>query len=323
MSSLERCPSAACRRYLHELRSSLNWKRNPCDDLYGFVCGRNGSVSVLAEHSAHRQALLSASRGGGAVGALLRSCLRRHRAVGGGLNKLSRFLAERGLHWPHKLTRPLLEVLVDLSVNWNMHLWFQLDIVAGDGTRPAVVLRKSPSILSWTGAQSVRRGAEYERWMRKALELFNAPGHKIGDMVVVAKAMNSLIASLLGAAAREPSPQQPIGTTLSGLSRYTGTARWLNILNERLTKGTSFTEEDSVSLYDQDVIRVSVHLAQLDSETVTGLALSVGFRIVETLGMDGGQETRNSAGVGQRPQDPALLVKGKQPLFRENKVVAG
>ncbi|KAH8024607.1 hypothetical protein HPB51_026179 [Rhipicephalus microplus] len=123
LSALEptRCSSIACRRYARELDDSLDWRQQPCDDPYGFVCGRwhSGSARSRAEHDAQTQALSTAysARESGHVVALVHACLRHSPDANGDLKLMSRFLEDRGLLWSRDPTLPLMEVLVDMSAN--------------------------------------------------------------------------------------------------------------------------------------------------------------------------------------------------------------
>lgn len=296
LSALEgtRCKSTACQRYAREFSDSLDWKRQPCEDLYGFVCGRwpheGGSVHLRAAFDAKAQALasaLSSREDGSQVGALVRACLRRD-LHDNGLQLLQQFLGERGLPWPRTLTRPLLEVLLDLSANWNLHLWFRVDATAGENQRPTVQFRQSPELVQWIDERQMRQGTDYELWMARAFELFGKPSHSSNaSMILLIKAMDNLITHLMGAAVQQWQP--PAVTTVGNLSLYAplGAAEsWLDVLDRSLVlpQGSDLSREDTVQLFDRDVLQTSLYLIGLDSETETHLALSVGLRVVEALG---------------------------------------
>ncbi|KAH7952141.1 hypothetical protein HPB52_019259 [Rhipicephalus sanguineus] len=295
LSALEptRCTSTACRRYARELNESLDWRQQPCDDLYGFVCGRwhTGSARSRAERDAQTQALSTAfsDRESGHVGALVRACLRQGHGAVNDLELLRRFLEDRGLPWPRDPTLSLLEVLVDLSANWNLHLWFQLDVTVGE--TPAVEFRRSPSLLGWIRTRRMRRGPGYEDWIAMTLKLFGgAPGgNVISSVITVIKAMDNLVATLLGAAASRHS-QMLTETSVGNLSLHVQlgntTDAWLNLFNRTLVlpPGIALEMHDTVRLRDREVIKAAVYLAELDTETEARLALSVGLRVVELLG---------------------------------------
>ncbi|KAK8764830.1 hypothetical protein V5799_032561 [Amblyomma americanum] len=289
-----RCKSVACQRYARELSDSLDLKRQPCEDLYGFVCGRwpqqGGSVRSRAAFDAKAQALASAlsNQEDGQVGALVRACLRRD-VYRNGLEQLEQFLAERGLPWPRTLTRPLLEVLIDLSANWNLHLWFRVDITAGENQRPTVQFRQSPELVQWIDEQHMRQGTDYDRWMSKALVIFGKPSHNSNaSMILLIKAMDNLITHLMGAALQQWQP--PVVTSVGNLSLYAPlvatTDSWLDVLDRSLVlpEGSALSGRDTVQLFDRDVLQTSLYLIGLDSETEAHLALSVGLRVIEILG---------------------------------------
>ncbi|KAL1419936.1 hypothetical protein MTO96_024873 [Rhipicephalus appendiculatus] len=127
--------------YAWELQASLDVYRNPCRSLYEFVCGRwrrgapVASVREMAEVRLRREALHSVLDSNSTqsaspedvsdrVAGLVSSCLRGKRNP----SELRAFLRDRGVLLPHSngSSHAVLSTLVDLSLNWDIHIWFQL-----------------------------------------------------------------------------------------------------------------------------------------------------------------------------------------------------
>ncbi|KAH9379879.1 hypothetical protein HPB48_013783 [Haemaphysalis longicornis] len=122
--------------------SAVDRTKDPCRDFYGYACGtwkpttpgaRSTLDDVRLRTMARAALLLDEQIGNDFVGhaaTLYRSCLESVRTDKDQTAKLRRFLWERGLFWPQPAptnvpTDPL-AVLVDLSLNWRLDLWFHV-----------------------------------------------------------------------------------------------------------------------------------------------------------------------------------------------------
>ncbi|XP_050028118.1 endothelin-converting enzyme-like 1 [Dermacentor andersoni] len=131
------CGAPQCRDFVTALAASINASLDPCQDFHSYVCDRwrpsFGGRSMLedsaigfrrrvgeraARTSPPRQSQDSHEK---AV-MLYKSCVaERTRGIG----EFKRFLRERRLPWPKVDTRAsIVEVAVDLSVNWHFPLFF-------------------------------------------------------------------------------------------------------------------------------------------------------------------------------------------------------
>ncbi|KAH7938127.1 hypothetical protein HPB49_020537 [Dermacentor silvarum] len=131
------CWSPPCRDFVSALAASINASRDPCQDFHSYVCDRwrpsFGGRSMLEDvaigfrrHVGERAASTSPPRQSQGshekVVMLYKSCLaERARGIG----EFKRFLRERRLPWPKVDTgASIVEVAVDLSVNWHFPLFF-------------------------------------------------------------------------------------------------------------------------------------------------------------------------------------------------------
>ncbi|KAH9380246.1 hypothetical protein HPB48_018210 [Haemaphysalis longicornis] len=170
------CDSHACQEYAWELQSSLDVSCNPCHSLYGFVCGRwrrGGAVMSMrkaAEARMLQQVLQSAmavntsevdsgSSTTEKVAALVHSCLYAERYPA----ELAAFLRARRILPSHQLnTSDLLGILVDLSANWGIDLWFQIRIGLRSNGTPVVYIGKSETLapgLRWYEKFEIRESS--------------------------------------------------------------------------------------------------------------------------------------------------------------------
>ncbi|KAH9380298.1 hypothetical protein HPB48_011288 [Haemaphysalis longicornis] len=184
------CDSPACQQYSWELQSSLDINCNPCHSLYGFVCGRwrRGntvpSMRKASEARLMREVLRSlltvnASHGETAtttadkVAALVHSCLHGRRETA----ELAAFLRARGI-LPYRQRSPadLLAILVDLSANWGIHLWFELHMGSWSNGTPAVYIGRSKALAEWaTMVKKIRKTRAHRRSILNTLKIFGLP----------------------------------------------------------------------------------------------------------------------------------------------------
>ncbi|KAH9367003.1 hypothetical protein HPB48_021513 [Haemaphysalis longicornis] len=225
------CHSQACQQYSSELQSSLDVHVNPCHSLYGFVCGRwrrGGAVMSTrkaAEARLLRQALQSvmavnvsevessASSTAQKVAALVHSCMyaRRHPA------ELASFLRARRI-LPYRQRKPgdLLGILVDLSVNWDIHIWFQMRIILRSRNTPAVHIGRSQSLADWAAmVKGIRNTRKYNRGIEKVLGLLDLPREQQRETLSRVMALENLISAALG---NSPVNEEPLVDSLETMA---------------------------------------------------------------------------------------------------------
>ncbi|KAH8025562.1 hypothetical protein MRX96_005874 [Rhipicephalus microplus] len=69
------------------------------------------------------------------------------------LQDLKRFMTEHHLPWPEKSPWDPLAILLDLSGNWNIHLWFQVNVrwspFRVESSEPVLKIVPSATFRSW------------------------------------------------------------------------------------------------------------------------------------------------------------------------------
>ncbi|XP_075539587.1 neprilysin-1-like [Dermacentor variabilis] len=138
------CATRACDRHARFLRETMQPSADKCREFGTVMCGRwkhdhavSTDVDALVRKSALRQGAQFLRSGSGKLratqeaGRMLKSCLEQQfeqstrRAA---LRYFRDFLRDRGLPWPNEPAgdRHPLDVLLDLSINWRIDLWFGL-----------------------------------------------------------------------------------------------------------------------------------------------------------------------------------------------------
>lgn len=295
------CHEVACLRYAKDLSSSLNQSIDPCESLYDFVCSGRGTSSVRAgaEERLYEQALKASlwssatsanTSVAGKIGALVRSCLAISTS---GMNELVIFLKERHLPWPHRPTLNLLSILVDLSVNWNINLWFDVIVPSshrknGSGTVPILEFRKSRQLLAWLKMLSeLGHKPQYEDNIQQTLQLFGVSNSGTRRVVPTITAMDNLISTALTPAARREQSTRTV-FSIENLSRQVTpgvpTASWILLLNQCVPWAGPFSAIDVVSIDNPQVLRATDSLLSFNPDIEDNLALSVGLRVIQEIG---------------------------------------
>ncbi|KAH7932669.1 hypothetical protein HPB49_000589 [Dermacentor silvarum] len=191
---------------------ALDLNRDPCDDFYAYalreleahrswqpfrarrrpaqnavqVChyrltiekgGKNNRAALLLDQQYGKDFI-------GHTAKLYRSCIEAIRGNQDHTMKLRAFLQERGLFWPrpapfNATTDPLL-VLVDLSLNWRLDLWFHVALVSAPGSN-SVHVRLQPGIVNQDWARflwMMRHDGQmtYLSYQQEASKLFTKDG---------------------------------------------------------------------------------------------------------------------------------------------------
>ncbi|KAH6943212.1 hypothetical protein HPB50_017348 [Hyalomma asiaticum] len=150
------CDSSDCENHVSALGLSRIHGEDPCEDFGRFVCSgwrhkykvTTGTVvqEVLADWL-YRIAELTTSNGtGGTISKrahdLMVACATKADDYASALSSLKGFMAARGFAWPENDFRvgpeeyaKLLQLLVDLDVNWALPLWFHIERSSFNGTQ--------------------------------------------------------------------------------------------------------------------------------------------------------------------------------------------
>ncbi|KAK8770284.1 hypothetical protein V5799_013252 [Amblyomma americanum] len=266
------CDSPACQRYSWELQASLDTSRNPCHGLHDFVCGRwrrdavAPSARQMAEARVLKQAMLSvlnanssetvAGAASEKVVALVQSCLHaRHDP-----SELAEFLKARGIlpcrkHGPYVL----LSTLVDLSVNWDIHVWFHLRIAAPNGAPATLHIRRSRAFDQRVKVLTkTRNNKKYRRNVEAAFRILGLRHQRLAAAVSRASQMDTLIKAVIKASriAPETGPLVvDIETMAANLTPAASAGTWLGALRAVERASENISQKTSVHIQSTQVLR--------------------------------------------------------------------
>ncbi|KAH9367990.1 hypothetical protein HPB48_010095 [Haemaphysalis longicornis] len=313
------CGENACQEYMGALNSVLNRSQDPCEDFYRFVCDgwmhQHHSLAVVdaAEELMYRSALntiywtrvdigrrglttSAASSVGQKVAGFARSCMYLRKSS---MEHLKNFLAERHLPWPNASVRDLLEILLDLSGNWNLHLWFQVTFemtpFRGGAVEPVLRISHSAAFGAWiafmrpfAGQPAASKSAlRYRRYVKDMLEFFGVSESNTDELAAKIEEMDRLTLGALAPPMAELYPKTlriPIHNLTNTVTPGIITGHLLLLLNEYFIWARRFSAGDIAEVSNPGLLRSVVYLRGLKSETREALTLSLGLRVVHALG---------------------------------------
>ncbi|KAH9368308.1 hypothetical protein HPB48_008026 [Haemaphysalis longicornis] len=268
------CEEMACQVYMGALESTLNRTQDPCKDLYRFVCDgweHRCHLSVVDTtkevvysrafnailwprlDESNREFTLSDARGvEEKMIEFARSCMHFAESI---LGDVKKFMADRHLPWPNASRWDLLEVLLDLSGNWNLHLWFQVIFemapFRGGTGEPVLRISHSTAFRTWiatmrsfAGRQVALTFARPYLHVKDMLGFFDVSESRARELAPEIEEMDRLTLGALGPAMLEHD-SRTLRMAIRNLS-YTATPEvaagrpgerffidWMNLMNAR------------------------------------------------------------------------------------------
>ncbi|KAK8768281.1 hypothetical protein V5799_015257 [Amblyomma americanum] len=251
--------------YRSQLKSSVNWSQNPCKDFYRFVCDglrkrqREQSAVDAAQDMMYTHALNENERDPGCVTSkntaatsvpnvrnrvadLIVSCVQYSR---NSLHELKMFMAERHLLRTATSPRDLLQVSLDTTGKWNLHVWFQDTLYLAryrSGTKqPFLKIGNIAMFRAWIAFMRAMSGQgqrtplslRYPKYTRSVLGIFGVSESGAEELATVIKEVDLLTLDGLGPAMADPEEE----ILLKSFHNITAThdiptGRWLPLLNE-------------------------------------------------------------------------------------------
>lgn len=180
------CQTQDCYDHGHDLKYEINESVNPCEDLHAFVCGKSwlwNSTSesqlqrfnrqVTAVRSSNLFPQLKHSTAITTVFLAYKSCVQR-RHDNNSLAVFAAFMKSRRIPWP---LPPLdgvepIDVLLELSIDWNIWVLFQLRAVRWYNDNLVIILGQLNIASGWWGRSLMsdsRKSSDYVRTLAVAL----------------------------------------------------------------------------------------------------------------------------------------------------------
>ncbi|XP_070389262.1 neprilysin-like isoform X2 [Dermacentor albipictus] len=162
------CSTGGCLEHARSLLSTLNASVDPCHDFYMYVCGGDDPASSPGDaldrfygskvlHMLLRPGLEGSYTPTTTLKALiaLKRCADRS-GMSEAIEDFAEFMADRGISWPAQALRAkhaglleLFDVLLDLSINWRVTLWFDVSAAYLDIDGSFAVSFSEMGALAW------------------------------------------------------------------------------------------------------------------------------------------------------------------------------
>ncbi|KAL1422875.1 hypothetical protein MTO96_021606 [Rhipicephalus appendiculatus] len=268
--SIGTCETAGCIAQAKAIIDAMNASVDPCSDFYHFSCGswkprgryRSMIEQIFAnsfataidelEGKANESALPIAQR-------YYQSCIanRSDDVLEGEVQKFAKFKRDLGLLWPEEWpeksnsTVPPLKLLINLTVNWNINVIFNVRVVPGYKSRPRTLFIQ-PGVLS--PSWSLYKLEEMKRSIEEHCKYLGAPAP---TPVLFMEIMKVYMAVVNASLRFEPDALDEEKTTLKDINERTksGKDKWQQYVIE------SFSE---YTLRPEDVVLIE-HPAILDN----------------------------------------------------------
>ncbi|KAK8756160.1 hypothetical protein V5799_001135 [Amblyomma americanum] len=258
-----------CRKLLH---TQLNKSIEACDDFGAYVCDQwrpqelfaRLSDSVLSDMASSWRQIFQAvlERGtsvlpaGRKVAAMFNSCLTKSEAH---VDVLKEFMRARGLlWWEYSGRNPPLQILFDLSFNWNVDLWFAVRLLpnTAQGPQRRLYITRSPLIPIWNRVFNLIPRDKFATVYMAMFELLlgnsSLPTHKQAMSVYISQ--GAILKRLLESTR---SSQSPAFFPLMDVAKHSSlaTPKYMeNIINRALQLDPPFKQDDLLVLSDSTLL---------------------------------------------------------------------
>ncbi|XP_064487962.1 neprilysin-2-like [Ornithodoros turicata] len=309
-SSSKLCFAEDCLAMASVLLTSMNKSIDPCNNFYQFVCGKwktiapEGSHDVLDSirlHAIHKSQDLFkklevvdyADSAIEKVVAFYESCIAMLKGDVNAIEDLKEFLSARRLPWPRespKGTDPL-EVLVDLSVNWMIGVWFNVRYERGlKGFSNTIHITEGFVDHDWLSFLKDIRVDTVNSYVSYVKEYYSVisgqssdalPLHNISEQSTVEMEVAETVVRSLG------SPQP--GTNwyrveLGKVEKVTpkvSVSKWLHVMKKMSSYGTNFTTKDRVHVSN---LRLTLAVGTILTRYTNALLLNVlGWTVLQYM----------------------------------------
>ncbi|XP_077538803.1 neprilysin-2-like isoform X2 [Haemaphysalis longicornis] len=253
------CSSKDCLEHAGMLRAAMNRSANPCNDFYKFTCGSwkpRGAEKSMIGYVFAKAAQTAIGEMNTTDGALIpaaptyfRSCLTKANTKTE-LDLFKSFKQGLGLMWPEAPERNQphpLEALLNMSINWNYHVFFNL--------RAFPEYRKRPATLY------IRRGRMRPDWQKISKDFGDVVKNHTAELGVDtkddAKALRDVVEDIMKHAINvPPDATRDVEMTLDNM--YTimkyNSERLKTYLNDMLKPQFTWEGSSTVFLEDESIL---------------------------------------------------------------------
>ncbi|XP_077522176.1 endothelin-converting enzyme 1-like isoform X1 [Amblyomma americanum] len=266
------CQTDSCYAFRKLLHTQLNKSIEACDDFGAYVCDQwrpqelfaRLSDSVLSDMASSWRQIFQAvlERGtsvlpaGRKVAAMFNSCLTQSEVH---VDVLKEFMRARGLlWWEYSGRNPPLQILFDLSFNWNVDLWFAVRLLpnTAQGPQRRLSITRSPLIPIWNRVFNLIPRDKFATVYIAMFELLlgnsSLPTHKQAMSVYISQ--GAILRRLLESTR---SSQSPAFFPLMDVAKHSSlaTPKYMeNIINRALQLHPPFKQDDLLVLSDSTLL---------------------------------------------------------------------
>lgn len=306
------CATDGCVRYSEMLQRSLSFVVSPCYNFYRYVCSGTPYSDDPSENKAasRNSEMLNAGilrmwltstdilnntnlpKTSAWAGRLLLSCAAQHNQDMDSIPRLREFLKEHNLPWPHIPSGriDLLDLLMHWTLNWNMDVWFSLDVFHFDAStrRTTFKLGFSADFIEW----NVRRrllveDQKYESLISEYLRVFGVLNQsEIDEVLDVLPDIEAQIYSTLDtsiSAYDAKSVTLPI-RDLANLTNIIAPDEWVRAISHNLGHNATATLHDTLIIEDENLLVSLYNLLNGSRAQQENYWLAIGWSIVRDLG---------------------------------------
>ncbi|XP_077544615.1 uncharacterized protein LOC144157706 [Haemaphysalis longicornis] len=258
------CRSEDCTNHLHRLQRGIDTSTSPCTNFSQYVCGRwkhdlrfHLSKSVLSDMVdvwlSGVEALLRRGAAEFPVAskalAMLESCMTQD---GPTTEAVKKFMEDHGLSWPGEpsASEHPLGVMLDLSFNWDVPLWFRMRIlpfVEGQQRR-RVFFGANKLLPHWNLVFKQQSSFKaYRLYWQQFFRLFAGHSRYPEDEVIQKSfdVQNRVFQTLLTVAdGRNETPLSFAVKDFYALTNYTGAKKFQSLFNRKITIVPKLRDDD-------------------------------------------------------------------------------
>ncbi|XP_049519000.1 neprilysin-1-like [Dermacentor silvarum] len=288
--------------YGEEVRMSLDWAADPCDDFYRFVCGRwrSSHPGLDNEFSRLHTDLLSAAIHKLALsrhrntknlsvveyaGEALRYCLSTYVIKLHDLTPFYTLLQEFPFRWPFVepgVRFDVLELGVSMSLGWGIPILFDIEVTTDLRTDNKTILRltRSDPLLEWISQWFNKGGPSL--WFAELPRVFDP---FVDYKSIAARVVEPSVEALMLLLSRKNADEiaKPAYVRLGDVGYLTReqitSERWIDTINRYLPEGVKVDQDSEMHLLDESFVRnIGEFVASFESANKEdGVALMVGW----------------------------------------------
>ncbi|KAH7937704.1 hypothetical protein HPB49_014836 [Dermacentor silvarum] len=264
----------------------------PCSDFYRFSCGSWKPVgrhrSVIDQIFAHSFAIAVQQLESNANDSDLpiaqlyfQTCLAEHSdtSLKEEVRKFAQFKRDLGLLWPEEwpeksnVPMPPFKVLINMTINWNINMIFNVRAMAGYKGRPRALFIQ-PGLVNpkWS-----LEAAELDRSVKQHCEYLEVPAPTPEQMEKLRDAYQAVVGATLGF---KPDPRDETRTVLKDIDERTKSKKdkWRLYLNEMFSPDFNWRPEDVVLVQHPTILKNINHL--LESMGEESLLLGIAWALL-------------------------------------------